>query len=43
MRYTERMPQGQKGGVMIMTSLTEEGRVLLKLHDELAASDSGSI
>ncbi len=41
-RYTERMPQGQKGGVMIMNSLTEEGRVLLKLHDELASSSRES-
>jgi DNA-binding HxlR family transcriptional regulator len=39
-RYTERMPPGQKGGVMVMNSLTEEGRVLLKLHDELTSSSS---
>jgi len=41
-RYTERMPQGQKGGVMIMNSLTEEGRVLLKLHDELDTTTTTS-
>jgi hypothetical protein len=41
-RYTERMPKGQKGGVMVVNSLTEEVRVLLKLHVELASSSRES-
>ena len=30
-RELEKMPEGQKGGVMMANSLTEEGRVLLRL------------
>jgi hypothetical protein len=33
-RETERMPEGQKGGSMVVNSLTEEGHLLLKLSRE---------
>jgi hypothetical protein len=33
-RETERMPEGKKGGVMVVNSLTEDGRVLLGLSDQ---------
>ncbi len=33
-RETERMPEGKKGGVMVVNSLTEDGRVLLELSDQ---------
>lgn len=33
-RETERMPEGKKGGIMIVNSLTEDGRVLLGLSDQ---------
>ena len=33
-RETERMPEGKKGGVMVVNSLTEHGRVLLELSDQ---------
>jgi len=33
-RETERMPKGQKGGTMVVNSLTEEGRILLKMANE---------
>ena len=33
-RETERMPEGKKGGVMVVNSLTEHGRVLLGLSDQ---------
>jgi hypothetical protein len=41
-RYTERMPQGQKGGIMVMNALTEKGRCLLQLHDELDSNISSN-
>jgi hypothetical protein len=28
------MPEGKKGGVMVVNSLTEDGRVLLELSDQ---------
>ena len=33
-RETERLPEGKKGGVMVVNSLTEDGRVLLGLSDQ---------
>ncbi len=33
-RETERMPEGKKGGIMIVNSLTEDGRVLLGMSDQ---------
>lgn len=33
-RETERMPEGKKGGVMVVNSLTKDGRVLLELSDQ---------
>jgi hypothetical protein len=33
-RETERMPEGKKGGVMVVNSLTEDGRVLLGLSGQ---------
>ena len=33
-RETERMPEGKKGGIMVVNSLTEDGRVLLGLSDQ---------
>lgn len=33
-RETERMPEGKKGGVMVVNSLTKDGRVLLGLSDQ---------
>lgn len=33
-RETERMPEGRKGGVMVVNSLTEDGRILLGLSDQ---------
>lgn len=33
-RETERMPEGKKGGVMVVNSLTEDGRVLLGVSDQ---------
>ena len=33
-RETERMPEGKKGGVMVVNSLTEDGRILLGLSDQ---------
>jgi hypothetical protein len=33
-RETERMPEGKKGGVMVVNSLTKHGRVLLELSDQ---------
>ena len=33
-RETERLPEGKKGGVMVVNSLTEHGRVLLGLSDQ---------
>ena len=33
-RETERMPEGKKGGIMVVNSLTEDGRILLGLSDQ---------
>ncbi len=33
-RETERMPEGKKGGIMVVNSLTEDGRVLLGMSDQ---------
>jgi hypothetical protein len=33
-RETERMPEGKKGGIMVVNSLTEDGRVLLGLSNQ---------